>query len=81
MKTLLYVLYTFGVTTGVVSLDSHQLDPGILITALAVAVLFALALNDDGRVRHALTVHRVVRFPARRADRPMTAERALDLAA
>lgn len=81
MKTLLYILYTFGVTTGVVSLDSYRLDPGILITALAVAVLFALALNDDGRVRHSCTVPRVVRFPARRASGPIARERALDLAA
>ncbi len=81
MKTLLSILYTFGVTTGVVSLDSYQLDPGVLITALAVAGLFVLALNDDGRAGRPLVVHRVARFPSARASGPVVRENALDLAA
>ncbi len=81
MKTLLSILYTFGVTTGVVSLDSYQLDPGILITALAVAGLFVLALNDDGRAGRSLVAPPVTRFPAQRANRPVARESALDLAA
>jgi len=81
MKTLLYILYTFGVTTGVISLDSYRLDPGILITALAVACLFALALNDRPRLVRPLTLPRVARFPAPRARAVACRAKALDLAA
>ena len=74
MKTILYALYTFGVTTGAVSLDSYRLDPGTLFTALAVAVLFAFALHDGRRTVRALPATPVTRFPTRRTE-------ALDLAA
>ena len=81
MKTLLYLLYTFGVTTGAVSLDSYRLDPGILVTALAVAGLFALALNDGRRIERPLTAPSVARFPSRRSGQLSSRTNALDLAA
>jgi hypothetical protein len=81
MKTLLYVLYTFGVTTGAISLDSYRLDAGTLITVLAVAALFALALNDGRRVARPLTTAPITRFPARNPDRLHCRTNALDLAA
>jgi len=74
MKTLLYTLYTFGVTAGAVSLDSYRLDAETLFTALAVAVLFGFALHDGHRTVRPLPATPVTRFPARRAE-------ALDLAA
>ena len=46
MKTLLSHLFILVLTTAAMSLDSHQLDAGVLFLALAVAVLFAFALND-----------------------------------
>jgi hypothetical protein len=65
MKTLFTLLATFGVTAGTASLDFHQLDPGVLFAAAAVAALFAFALNDNCRVRRPLYAA-VARFPARR---------------
>ena len=73
MKTLFALLYTFGVTAGAATLDLHQLDPGMLFTALAVGVLFALALNDGSRVRRPLVVAPVTRFP-RTHRRPDSAD-------
>jgi hypothetical protein len=65
MKTLFALFYTFGVTAGAVSLDSYRLDPEVLFTAVAVAALFALALNDGYRPRRAVGTTRVTRFPTR----------------
>jgi hypothetical protein len=46
MKTLLSFLFILVLTTAAILLDSHRLDAGVLFLALAVAVLFAFALND-----------------------------------
>lgn len=46
MKTLLSLLFILVLTTAAMSLDSHRLDASVLFLALAVAVLFAFALND-----------------------------------
>ncbi len=81
MKTLLSLLYTFGVTAGAVSLDSYRLDPEVLFTALAVAALFALALNDGCRVRRPLFAGSVARFPARKPAPVGRPTNTLDLAA
>lgn len=46
MKTLLSLLFILVLTTAAISLDSYPLDASALFLALAVAVLFAFALND-----------------------------------
>jgi len=73
MKTLFALFYTFLVTAGAASLDLHRLDPGMIFTAVAVAALFALALNDGCRVRRPLSLAPVTRFP-RTGRRPDTAD-------
>jgi hypothetical protein len=81
MKTLLSFLYTFGVIAGAVSLDSYRLDPEVLFTAVAVAALFALALNDGCRVRRPLSAGSVARFPSRKPGSLGRRTNAFDLAA
>ena len=46
MKTLLPLLSILVLTTAAISLDAHRLDASVLFLVLAVAVLFAFALND-----------------------------------
>jgi hypothetical protein len=46
MKTLLSLLIVLVLTTAASALDSYRLDASGLFLALAVAVLFAFALND-----------------------------------
>jgi hypothetical protein len=46
MKTLLSLLIILVLTTAAIALDSYRLDASVLFLALAVAVLFAFALND-----------------------------------
>jgi hypothetical protein len=49
MKTLLSLLMVLVLTTAASALDSYRLDASGLFLALAVAVLFAFALNDRPR--------------------------------
>jgi hypothetical protein len=49
MKTLLSLLIVLVLTTATSALDSYRLDASDLFLALAVAVLFAFALNDRPR--------------------------------
>lgn len=81
MKTLFSLLCTFGVTAGAMSLDSYRLDPEVLFTAVAVAALFALALNDGCRVRRPLRAGSVARFPSRKPAPVGRRTNALNLAA
>lgn len=81
MKTLLSLLCTFGVTVGAVSLDSYRLDPDVLFTAMAVAALFAMALNDGCRMRRPLFAGSIARFPSRKPAPVGRRTKALDLAA
>jgi hypothetical protein len=46
MKTLLSLLMVLVLTTAASALDSYRLDASGLFLALAVATLFAFALND-----------------------------------
>ena len=46
MKTLLSLLIILVLTTAAIALDSYRLDASVLFLAVAVAVLFAFALND-----------------------------------
>jgi hypothetical protein len=49
MKTLLSLLIVLVLTTAASALDSYRLDASGLFLVLAVAVLFAFALNDRPR--------------------------------
>ena len=49
MKTLLSLLIVLVLITAASALDPYRLDAGDLFLALAVAVLFAFALNDRPR--------------------------------
>ncbi len=80
MKTLFAFLYTFGVTAGTASLDFHRLSPGVWVPTVAVAALFAFALNDGCRARRPLYTG-VTRFPARRPGSLGRQAKSLDLAA
>lgn len=74
MKTLFFFLYTFGVMIGAVLLNAQHLNFGAVVAALAVAVMFAMALHDAPRARRPLPRPAVARFETR----PV---RSLDLAA
>lgn len=65
MKTLFFFLYTFGLTIGVVLLNAQHLEFGAVAAALAVAVMFAMALNDSPRALRPLPRPAMVHFPAR----------------
>jgi len=45
MKTILSLFTTLALIIGAASLDAYRLDAGLLFSALAVAALFAFALN------------------------------------
>jgi hypothetical protein len=80
MKTFLSLLFISVLLTAVAALDAYQLDAGVLFTAVAVAALFAIALNDSGPERR-LTLTRIARFPAPSRTAAAPRRRSLDLAA
>jgi hypothetical protein len=80
MKTLLSLLFISVLLTAAASLDAYQLDAGVLFTAVAVAALFAIALNDSRPVRR-LSPTRITRFPAPSRAAASPRRRSLDLAA
>ena len=80
MKTLLAFLFTFGATAGAISLDYHRLSLGVWLPILAVAALFAFALNDGCRKRRPLYAT-VTRFPSGRPGSQRRGVKALDRAA
>jgi hypothetical protein len=64
MKTLLSLLSTLALITGIASLDTHQWNADVLFPALAVAALFALALADGPRpARFPVPGFELPRFP------------------
>jgi hypothetical protein len=64
MKTILSLVTTFTLIIGAASLDASRLDAGVLFSALAVAALFAFALNDVPRPAYRVLSARITRFPA-----------------
>ena len=80
MKTFLSLLFISVLLTAAASLDAYQVDAGVIFSAVAVAALFAIALNDTGPERR-LVPTRITRFPApsRRSVPPRA--HSLDLAA
>jgi hypothetical protein len=81
MKTLLFSLYTFAVTIGAATVSGQPFGLGPLFAALAVAALFAVALNDSPKAMPPLRRARVTRFPARPIARLPERTHAFDLAA
>ncbi len=81
MKTLLFSLYTFAVTIGAATVGGQPIGFGAVFAALAVAALFAQALNDVPKVMPPLRRGRVARFPARPITRLPERTHAFDLAA
>jgi len=64
MKTVISLLSTLTLITAMASLDASTVDFGFLLSALAVAGLFAFALNDSPRPAYAtLPNQRVTRTP------------------
>ena len=81
MKTLFSIISIFALLTATELLDVSQWDAGAIFSAVAVAVLFAFALNDSQSRARPLVVGRVERYPV--PARVSGARRAssLDLAA
>ncbi|HUL53269.1 MAG TPA: hypothetical protein VLT83_07665 [Opitutaceae bacterium] len=63
MKTLVSLFSILALLTATESLDAARWDAGALFSALAVAVLFAIALNDTRRPGRSLIVGRIERYP------------------
>ena len=63
MKTILSLFTTLALIIGAASLDAYRLDAGLLFSALAVAALFAFALNDVRRPPYRVRSARITRFP------------------
>ena len=80
MKTFLSLLFISVLLTAAASLDAYQLDAGVIFSAVAVAALFAIALNDS-RPKRCLVPTRVTRFPAPSRDSAPPSRHSLDLAA
>jgi hypothetical protein len=81
MKTILSLFTTFTLIIGAASLDASRLDAGVLFSALAVAALFAFALNDVRRPPYRILSARVTRFPRLAGCSAPPQSRPLDLAA
>ncbi|MGA2444605.1 MAG: hypothetical protein ABSG50_04130 [Opitutaceae bacterium] len=82
MKTLLSLLSIFVLLMAAVSLDaSYQLDAGVIFSVVAVAALFAIALNDSRRPERFLVPTRVERFPEPSRCSVMPRANSMDLAA
>jgi hypothetical protein len=81
MKTLVALFSIFALLTATESLDASQWDAGALFSAVAVAALFAFALNDSRRPERPLLLGRVERYPG--SSRYSAARRtpSMDLAA
>ena len=81
MKTILSLVTTLALIIGAASLDASKLDAGSLFSALAVAALFAFALNDVRRPPYQILSARITRFPgpARVSTAPQS--HSMDLAA
>jgi hypothetical protein len=80
MKTLLSLLIISVLLTAAASLDAYQLDAGVIFSTVAVAALFAIALNDSRPVRR-LSPTRITRFPAPSRQSATLCRRSMDLAA
>jgi hypothetical protein len=63
MKTLVALFSILALLTATESLDASQWDAGALFSAVAVAALFAFALNDSPRPERPLLLGRVERYP------------------
>jgi hypothetical protein len=81
MKTILSLFTTLTLIIGAASLDASQLDAGVLFSALAVAALFAFALNDVRRPPYRILSARVTRFPGPVRCSVPPRSRPMDLAA
>ena len=80
MKTFLSLLFISVLLTAAASLDAYQLDAGVIFSAVAVAALFAIALNDCRPV-HRLSPTRVTRFPVPSRSPATPRRHSLNLAA
>jgi hypothetical protein len=81
MKTILSLFTTLALIIGAASLDAYRLDAGLLFSALAVAALFAFALNDVRRPPYRVLSARITRFPAPARCSTPPQSRSMDLAA
>ncbi|HUJ44523.1 MAG TPA: hypothetical protein VLW52_13055 [Opitutaceae bacterium] len=81
MKTLFSLLSILALLTATESLDASQWDAGALFSAIAVAVLFAIALNDARRPERSLVVGRVERYQPQARISGARRAHSLDLAA
>jgi hypothetical protein len=63
MKTLIALFSILALLTATESLDASQWDAGALFSAVAVAALFAFALNDSRLPARPLILGRVERYP------------------
>ena len=81
MKTILSLFTTLTLIIGAASLDAYRLDAGLLFSALAVAALFAFALNDVRRPPYRVRSARITRFPGTARCSTPPQSRPMDLAA
>lgn len=63
MKTLFALFSIFVLLTAAEALDASQWDAGTLFSSVAVAALFAFALNDSRRPERPVLLGRVERYP------------------
>ena len=81
MKTILSLVTTLTLIIGAASLDASRLNAGVLFSALAVASLFAFALNDVRRPPYRIFSARITRFPDPARCSARSPSRSMDLAA
>ena len=81
MKTLFALFSIVALLTATQSLDAVQWDAGELVSALAVAALFVIALNDSRQPERSLIRGRIESYPTPSRVSRARGAHSMDLAA